>query len=370
MKKAVLILSLFLVVLLSANTEHKHVVVKGDNLWDLAEAYLGDGFSWTAIWEKNQYIKNPHLIYPGDVLIIVEGDVRVVRANGDTVTVGHTWYKDTTVSFDQLTSGLFSAADDESREDGDDTRDITGEESLQDSLLSGNMSDVLADWANLVSMLQRRAAPFVFDERDSVTVPIGVVADKSRHMFVQFNKIRVVFNKEINYKLGERLDVYKPVTKIRHNGVRYTVIEPVATGKTIGISEDSVIMRLDEVYGEVRNGCFVTRSRVYDSFENLKVDTTVSQVDMGILHDFSSGSTIKPFSYVIVDKGAQDGLQQGDILQGYSYKQSGALDYFPSMIGTVMFTGKTTSTVRISKVLQVTTMDAYQFSRVGRIVGY
>jgi hypothetical protein len=47
-----------------------HVVQKGDTLWDLAGKYLGNPYAWPQIWELNQWVKDPHWIYPGDPLII------------------------------------------------------------------------------------------------------------------------------------------------------------------------------------------------------------------------------------------------------------------------------------------------------------
>ena len=47
-----------------------HLVQKGDTLWDLAVRYLGNPYAWPQIWELNQWVKDPHWIYPGDLLII------------------------------------------------------------------------------------------------------------------------------------------------------------------------------------------------------------------------------------------------------------------------------------------------------------
>lgn len=50
-----------------------HIVEKGDTLWDLAGKNLNNTYAWPQIWELNQWIKDPHWIYPGDPLIIDAG---------------------------------------------------------------------------------------------------------------------------------------------------------------------------------------------------------------------------------------------------------------------------------------------------------
>lgn len=42
-----------------------HEVVRGDTLWDIANAYLEDPFMWPKIWWQNEQVTNPDLIYPG-----------------------------------------------------------------------------------------------------------------------------------------------------------------------------------------------------------------------------------------------------------------------------------------------------------------
>ncbi|MGE5234432.1 MAG: LysM peptidoglycan-binding domain-containing protein [Acidobacteriota bacterium] len=46
-----------------------YIIQKGDTLWDLAKKFNGNPYLWPQLWEKNQYIKDAHWIYPGDPLV-------------------------------------------------------------------------------------------------------------------------------------------------------------------------------------------------------------------------------------------------------------------------------------------------------------
>lgn len=59
----------------TGDTTAYHVVKKGDTLWDLSAKYLKDPTKWPAIYKLNKsIIKDPHWIYPGQKLLIKEGN--------------------------------------------------------------------------------------------------------------------------------------------------------------------------------------------------------------------------------------------------------------------------------------------------------
>src|SRR5471030_663057 len=52
-----------------ADAPDQHLVVKGDTLWDISGKFLDKPWCWPQVWGMNRdEIKNPHWIYPGQIV--------------------------------------------------------------------------------------------------------------------------------------------------------------------------------------------------------------------------------------------------------------------------------------------------------------
>jgi nucleoid-associated protein YgaU len=56
---------------LAEDAPERHIVASGDTLWGIASKFLKDAYRWPELWKMNaEQVRNPHRIYPGQVLIL------------------------------------------------------------------------------------------------------------------------------------------------------------------------------------------------------------------------------------------------------------------------------------------------------------
>ncbi|MBQ0959223.1 LysM peptidoglycan-binding domain-containing protein [Ideonella sp. 4Y11] len=71
---------------LAPNAPDSHTVKRGDTLWGISKIFLKSPWRWPELWGMNlEQIRNPHLIYPGQVLWLDKSSGRAVLRVGRPV---------------------------------------------------------------------------------------------------------------------------------------------------------------------------------------------------------------------------------------------------------------------------------------------
>jgi hypothetical protein len=72
---------------LAAEAPDQYTVKRGDTLWGISGMYLKSPWRWPELWGMNmQEVQNPHLIYPGQTLVLEKTDGRArLRMGGQAV---------------------------------------------------------------------------------------------------------------------------------------------------------------------------------------------------------------------------------------------------------------------------------------------
>jgi len=77
-----LLILVTIVTVLPASAEEGQIytVKKGDTLWDISQRFIDDPYYWPNVWAHNPDISNPHLIFPGQKLRILDGKIEIIPA--------------------------------------------------------------------------------------------------------------------------------------------------------------------------------------------------------------------------------------------------------------------------------------------------
>jgi nucleoid-associated protein YgaU len=76
---------------LATDAPDSYTIKGGDTLWDISKIFLRSPWRWPELWGMNlEQIRNPHLIYPGQVLVLVKSEGRARLQLGRSIDGGST----------------------------------------------------------------------------------------------------------------------------------------------------------------------------------------------------------------------------------------------------------------------------------------
>lgn len=272
---------------IKVDAPHRYVVKHGDTLWDISGRYLDSPWRWKDIWATNKQIKNPHLIYPGDTLVlcIIQGQTLVGVDTGE---------------------GCLGV-----------------EKQLVQT--TPNHSVTLTSTANSIPPIPLSAIQHWLDKTiivnpaDFNETPY-VVASRNRHLIT--SKGDKVYAKGVPLIVGQRYGVYhegEPYVDPKTNQVVGLEVTQVASGLVTSVAENGVTsIQLTDSYGkEVREG-----DRVFIEMGQIVPPVfypAPAKVDRGglIVRVMDSIGSAAKGSVVAINLGRTNGAKPGGVLTVY-----------------------------------------------------
>lgn len=296
MKRSILALSILFSTAsfaLNINNENDYLVKKGDTLWDISEHFLKDPWEWKSLWETNPQIKNPHLIYPNDLIYIS------FKEDGSPVLSIERNAVKKTLSLDEKVSLV--------------------EESISDALPPVDLR-LVKEFDNSFYMTEKNISSKILKNKKENIYPI--VGDEV-----------YIYNKD--FEIGQKLTSLKKIEKFEKNIVLYKKTGELLITKKTG---DLFIAKITKTSQQINVGDLIESIDDFDEEKTIYPKRTKFNDTAKIIHTLDRINTYKN-NVVILNKGLSSNLSEGDILKVIKKGKSFVLD------------GKTLKTDNIEKGL-------------------
>ena len=242
-----------------------YTVVKGDTLWDISGRFLEHPWQWPEIWHANPGIKNPHLIYPGDVLELVYVDGKPQLRRKD--------------------SGSAAA------------RSAGPIPPLPLDVIEPFLSE-----AHVIDEYTATKAPYILSFLDSSL--IGGPGSRAYARPLPLENTATRFDIVRKGKTYEDADSGEPLGYVvRHVG-RASLVR----------DGDPATVHIDETVLEVSRGDILIAPDEPTYPQTFYPRSPAKPVDGHVLDAYDSLTLLGRYQVVLIDRGAADGLVQGDVL--------------------------------------------------------
>jgi hypothetical protein len=261
----------------------QYTVVPGDTLWDISAKFLQEPWRWPEIWRMNQaQIKNPHRIYPGDVIVL-----------------------------DRDADGKPYLRLDSKR--GDARADNAGQDDSRQSprVLEELLSEVIPPIPP--NVIDPFIATPLFVEQDALRLAPRIVATQEDRVFLGNGDMAYVEGADSTQKKWQVFRSGKPLYDPEHPGqiLGYEVFHLGSATQTL--PGQPAVFEIDDAKQEIGSGDLLvpsTRPELVDYIPhppNHPVDGRVASVYGGV----GAGGKL---SIVAINRGSGDGLEIGHVL--------------------------------------------------------
>ncbi|MFQ5428066.1 MAG: LysM peptidoglycan-binding domain-containing protein [Thermodesulfobacteriota bacterium] len=263
-----------------------YTIIRHDTLWDISERFLKDPFKWPYLWKLNSYIKNPHLIYPGDVVKVVpfgvdEGDGR-----------------DAGIDIDSLPVVKLS-------EDGSNVVVLQPEKPVEEPKAPEEPSYGSAPLlrTGFISKEAFKAAGLILEAKDD-----------EKMLLHEGDEVYLSFKESASVSEGSRYIVFREGALVKHPvtgknmGHKIEILGSLVVTGNSGVVEG----RLDSSFEEISTGDRLMQYR--EPVKEVRIRFSDEAVDGVVIASLGNEHLVKG-EILYIDKGSDDGIEDGRLLK-------------------------------------------------------
>lgn len=314
-----------------------HIVVTGDTLWDITGAYLGDPFQWPTVWKQNPQIADAHWIYPGDTIHLDGGRDSIVPRSAGAAD-----------------SSLVP------NNSGDPLAEFPLDPDLQTTIQIDSSPAVRLAESPAQSVLNPDAMKLAPVHYLPSEVSLGIEStldwayEGSRHMIRPGTVVGTALGSDKGIAVGSLLEIVEANEKVLtfsdpNVEGRYEQVRGICT--VVEVTPDSSSCLLQRVYGDagihsVARPYVRPEARMVTGFETIHDDQPAR-----VIANTRNSRLQVPGSYIIIDRGTQTGIAEGDIFEFMAAKERRGIAAMRGY-GIVVRTTPSSSTIFVVGVRQ------------------
>lgn len=258
----------------------EYYVKPGDTLWDISKVFLNEPWLWPELWHGNESIENPHLIYPGDKIVL-----RYVDDKPQLMV------------------------------DDNDSGVVKLSPNIRESDLSSPVPVIPLE---AIESFLRDAWVLDKDEIDQAPYILG--GENKHVIFGQGDLVHVrdpetrwknLFKNYAVFRVGERY-----VDEETNEILGYEALQ-VGQGKVEKKTGDIISMRIEKSEKEIKAGDKVMVSPPRALKSVYYPSAPDAEIEGGIVRLFGRLTSVARHDVVVINRGAREGLKEGHVLETY-----------------------------------------------------
>ena len=274
----------------------RYVVVKGDTLWDISAKFFKDPWKWPQIWGFNKdTIKDPHWIYPGNV-VFLDPSTHTLKIGGEGTT--------------PVTASDGAAIPDVS--ESASAKDVVKLLPKAREFASDSESIPLISLKDIGPFLGR---PLVVEDGQLDAAP-RLVGTYEQRQLIGTNDIAYAKNMPVDG--GSRWQVYRPsITFIDPDTKEILGHEVTYLGDAVAEKLDDVsTLRITKAVLEIHKGDYFAQSATGFS-SNYQPHAPAGKISARVISIYGGVQQAGQNAVITLNKGKRDGLENGHVLALY-----------------------------------------------------